>query len=54
MAQASNFQVFFDVVEVAIAVAELVIASWNLHLNRVRARTKRTATVETGKPTPCP
>ncbi|CAM6050395.1 unnamed protein product [Sphagnum compactum] len=48
MAQASTFQVLFDVAELAIGIGGLAIAGWNLHLSRVRARTERTATVETG------
>jgi hypothetical protein len=54
MAQASKFQVLVDVGELAIGLVGLFIAGWSLHLNRVRARTERTATVEIGKPTPCP
>jgi hypothetical protein len=53
MAQASTFQVLFDVAELAIGIGGLLITGWSLHLSRVRARTERTAT-ETGKPTPCP
>ncbi|CAK9222281.1 unnamed protein product [Sphagnum troendelagicum] len=48
MAQASTFQVLFDVAELAIGIGGLLIAGWGLHLSRVRARTERTATVETG------
>jgi hypothetical protein len=54
MAQASKFQVLIDVAELAIGLGGLFIAAWSLHLSRVRARTERTATVETGKPTPFP
>ncbi|CAM6027299.1 unnamed protein product [Sphagnum balticum] len=48
MARASTFQVLFEVGELAIGLGGLVIAGWSLHLSRVRARTERTATVETG------
>ncbi|KAH8968709.1 hypothetical protein BDL97_03G143000 [Sphagnum fallax] len=48
MAQASTFQVLFDVAELAIGIGGLFITGWSLHLSRVRARTERTATVETG------
>jgi hypothetical protein len=54
MAQASKFQVLFDVAQLAIGIGELLIAGWRLHLSRVRAITERNAIVETGKPTPCP
>jgi len=54
MAQASTFRVLFDVAELAIGIGGLFITGWSLHLSRVRARTERTATAETGKPTPCP
>ncbi|KAH9569482.1 hypothetical protein CY35_03G136400 [Sphagnum magellanicum] len=48
MAQASTFRVLFDVAELAIGIGGLFITGWSLHLSRVRARTERTATAETG------
>ncbi|KAH9569533.1 hypothetical protein CY35_03G138300 [Sphagnum magellanicum] len=50
MAQASTFQVLFYVAELAIGIGGLFVTGWSLHLSRVlvRARTERTATVETG------